>query len=193
MMTLGLVYTSRSQLNFKHGTMTFPGLGSYDAEVSGFNWPQSVGAGIAVRPTSRWLLALDLTWVNWSEAMETVEIKTSSPLGTIKFPMDWKDQYVIAIGAAYKLTDDWTLRAGYNYGSNPAPQEDLSSLFPAITEHHVTLGVGYRINQAWSVDGAWEHAFKNSVTYTNTGAPFGPNAEESHDQNNVSLFATVRF
>ncbi len=193
MTTLGLVYTSRSQMDFKHGSMTFAGLGSYDAEVSGFNWPQSVGAGVALRPTSRWLLALDLTWVNWSEAMETVEIKTNSPLGTVKFPMEWKDQYVVALGAAYKLTEAWTLRAGYNYASNPVPQENLSPLFPAITEHHVTLGLGYRINQAWSIDGAWEHAFEKIVTYTNTGAPFGPNAEESHEQNTVSLFATVRF
>ena len=52
MVTLGLVYTSKSTLDFKHGDMTFAGAGKYSAEVEGFNWPQSVGAGVAVGVTS---------------------------------------------------------------------------------------------------------------------------------------------
>jgi len=195
MVTLGLVYTSKSQLNFKHGTMTFAGAGSYDAEVEGFNWPQSVGAGIGFRPTKKLLLALDVTWVNWSEAMDVVKIKTTAPgpLGEVVFPMEWDDQIVYALGAAYQLTDQWTLRAGYNYAKNPVPEKNLSPLFPAIVEHHLTLGVGYKFNDSWSVDAGWEHAFEKSVTYTNAGAPFGPDAVEKHSQNTVSLFASFKF
>ncbi len=193
--TLGLVYTSKSSLDFKHGDMTFTGLGKYSAEVTGFNWPQSVGAGVAYRPTHKWLLALDLTWYNWKNAMDQVDINTSAPgpLSDVRFDMNWKDQVVVAVGAAYKLTDLWTLRAGYNYGNNPVPAENLSPLFPAIVEHHLTLGVGYKLNANWSIDAAVEHAFGNSVTYTNLGTPFGMNAEEVHDQNTVAVFATVKF
>ncbi|MFH1034135.1 MAG: outer membrane protein transport protein [Pseudomonadota bacterium] len=195
MVTLGLVYTSKSSLDFKHGDMTFAGAGKYSAEVEGFNWPQSVGAGVAVRPTKKLLLAADLTWVNWKNAMDQVDIKTNAPgpLSNIHFNMNWKDQIVLALGAAYKLTDVWTVRAGYNYGNNPVPAETLSSLFPAIPEHHLTLGLGYKINDSWCLDAGWEHAFSNSVTYTNPDTPFGPNAVETHDQNTVSIFATVKF
>jgi long-chain fatty acid transport protein len=193
--TLGLVYTSKSSLDFKHGDMTFAGLGKYSAEVEGFNWPQSVGAGIAYRPTDRWLLALDLTWYNWKNALDQVDIKTNAPgpLSDVRFDMHWKDQIVFAVGAAYKITEAWTLRAGYNYGNNPVPAENLSPLFPAIVEHHLTLGVGYKFNRSWSLDAAWEHAFGNSVTYTNLGTPFGTNAEEVHDQNTVGMFLTYKF
>ncbi len=195
MVTLGLAYTSKSSLDFKHGDMTFAGLGKYSAEVEGFNWPQSVGAGVAVRPTDRWLLALDVTWYNWKDAMDEVHIKTNAPgaLGDVRFDMHWKDQIVVALGAAYKLTPLWTLRAGYNYGNNPVPSETLSPLFPAIVEHHLTLGFGYKINNSWNLDFAWEHAFGKTVTYANTGAPFGYNAEEGHDQNTLAVFATVKF
>ena len=195
MVTLGLVYTSKSSLDFKHGDMTFAGMGKYSAEVEGFNWPQSLGAGVAVRPTSKWLLALDLTWVNWKNAMDQVDIKTNAPgpLSDVRFNMDWKDQVVLALGAAYKLTDTWTLRAGYNYGNNPVPADHLNPLFPAIPEHHLTMGLGYKINDNWSLDAGWEHAFSKSVTYTNNDTPFGPNAVETHDQNTVSVFASFKF
>jgi long-chain fatty acid transport protein len=193
--TLGLVYTSKSSLDFKHGDMTFAGVGKYSAEVEGFNWPQSVGAGVGYRPTDKWLFALDVTWYDWKNAMNTVDIKTNAPgpLSDVRFDMNWKEQIVVAVGAAYKLTDVWTLRAGYNYGNNPVPAENLSPLFPAITEHHLTVGAGYKFNQSWSLDAAWEHAFGKSLTYTNTGTPFGSNAEEVHDQNTIAMFLTCKF
>ena len=36
----------------------------------------------------------------------------------------------------------FSIRAGYNYGSNPVPAETLMPLFPAIVEHHITGGIG---------------------------------------------------
>lgn len=194
MVTLGLVYTSESDLELNHGQMTFASLGTYNATVEGFKWPQSVGAGVAVRPTSRLLLDLDLTWVNW-KSMGVLDIKTNAPgpLSDIRLDMNWRDQVVLALGAAYKLTDSWTLRAGYNYGNNPIPAGTLSPLFPAIPEHHLTAGLGYKVNELFSVDAGYEHAFSNSETYTNTSLPFGSNAVETHDQNTVAVFITFKF
>jgi len=193
--TVGLVYTTQSALNYKHGTMTFSGMGDYACSVDGFNWPQSFGAGISFRPNEQWIFAVDTTWVNWSKAMDTVVIMTTAPtpMDTVTFPMKWKDQIVIAVGASCKINERWTVRGGWNYGKNPIPNENLSPLFPAIVEHHVTFGVSYAFNNEWSFDFALEHGFSKKVIYTNAGAPFGNNAIESHDQNTIHLYFERKF
>jgi len=197
---IGLVYTTRSELNYDNGKMEFRGPapigGKYDAEMEGFTWPASLGAGIGIRPTERLLLAADITWVNWSDAIETVKIKTDSKvpgMRVIPFKMDWEDQVVVAIGSAYKSSDNLTLRIGYNYGKNPVPAKTLSPLFPAIVEHHLTVGFGYKIGEKINLDGAWEHGFNKSVKYYNRDAPFGPGAKEEHYQNTVHLYLTYKF
>ena len=183
-LSFGLVYTTKSHLAYEDGILNVAGFGAFPAEVDGFNWPESVGAGVGWRPTDKLLLAFDVTWYNWNAALNTVSIKFNTPLGpqAANFLMNWKDQYVFALGAAYDLNESLTLRAGYNYGSNPVPSETLSPLFPAIPEHHLTLGMGYKITPALVFDAAIEYAFEKSVTYTNPLLPFGPNAVEAHSQ-----------
>ena len=101
---------------------------------------------------------------------------------------------MVAIGAEYELTDTFKIRAGYNYGNNPVPSENLSPLFPAIVEHHATVGFSYAFT-SWDLDFAYEHAFKN--TETNNGAPSQTNPFSgytvSHSQNTVHLMVSYRF
>lgn len=195
MISLGLTYTTKTDMNFKHGDITFAGMGSFAAEVEGFNWPASIGFGVGVRPIKGLLLAFDVTYMQWSDAVETVTIKSSAPapMNAVPFAMDWEDQWIFAIGAAYDITPQFTVRAGYNYGKNPVPAANLSPLFPAITEHHITLGLGYKFSSLVRLDVAFEHAFNTSVTYNNANLPFGPGAEESHSQNTVHMYLTFDF
>ncbi len=195
MISLGITYTTKTAMTFEHGNIEFAGMGSFEAKVEGFNWPSSIGFGVALRPTSRLLIAFDVTYMQWSKAVDQVVIVTNAPapMNRVVFDMGWEDQWVFAIGAAYQVTDKLTLRAGYNYGKNPVPAENLSPLFPAIVEHHITLGLGYQFSPTVKLDVAFEHAFDNSVTYDNPNAPFGPGAQESHSQNTIHMFLTFSF
>ncbi|MBI3453966.1 MAG: hypothetical protein HY057_14255 [Rhodospirillales bacterium] len=47
-----------------------------------------------------------------------------------------------------------------------------NALFPAITEHHVTGGATYKINQAFEVTGSTFYAFKASQTENGAGDSF---------------------
>ena len=113
----------------------------------------------------------------------------------ITFDMAWEDQWVYAIGVEYAFNDMHTLRAGYNYGKSPVPDDNLNPLFPAIVEQHVTLGYGLTLGQ-WAVNLAYEHAFENTQVNNNANQQvnsFGPGLEVSHSQNTVSLEATYRY
>ncbi len=205
---VGATYTTKSALDFDNGEMdmNFGSMGvvTYrDVSMEDFTWPQQVEVGVSFRPTDRWLLAFDITWVNWASAIETVTVKGKDPNVplppqyaevSIPFVMDWEDQWVFALGVQYELNDYWTLRAGYNYGKSPVPDEKLNPLFPAIVEHHLTFGFTFTYED-WDFDFAYEHAFEN--TQTNTGAPSMTNpfsgVEVSHYQDTLHFMVSYRF
>src|SRR5688572_21807756 len=85
---LGASYTSQVDFNYTGGRMdvNFSSLGlgrvTYDASVEGFKWPQQVDVGFAYRPINSILLALDVSWIQWS-ALRTVTVRGTNPQNSI--------------------------------------------------------------------------------------------------------------
>jgi long-chain fatty acid transport protein len=204
--TIGAVYNSPVQFNYRDGRMKLNfsnvGLGrvEYDSAVDGFKWPQSVEAGIAWRPTPRWLLGLDFAWHDWSTFNRLV-ITASNPdtpgaPARVRIPVefDWHDQWVVSVGAAYEVVPDvLTLRGGYNFGNNQVPDRTLSPTVCVIYEHHLTAGAGYRPGRNLQLDLAFAYTLENKVTYTNRGQPFGANAVSAPAGLHVDLTLGYRF
>ena len=204
--TIGVSYTSPVDFHYRDGRMRLDlssvGLGrvQYDVDVEGFTWPQSVEAGIAVRPTPRLLLGLDVAWHNWS-AFDTLTIRgrnPSQPLAPaeVKIPIqaDWHDQWVVSAGIAYDLVPEvFTVRGGYNFGNNQIPARTFTPAAQVVYEHHLSAGVGYRPGRHVQMDVAFTYALENRVTYTNTGMPFGLDAVDSPAGLQVDLTLGYRF
>ena len=190
-LTIGAAYTSQVDLELGGGTlvadMTALGLGKVkyrDVEASGLNQPQELGLGLAYQYSDRLLLAAELNWIDWSRAINRSRLTAADPDNAaapasleLVATHDWNDQYVLALGMRYDLADDKVLRFGYNYGKNPIPSSHLSPLMNMCMEHHLTMGMGMKVNQLWRFDGTLEWDIKKSVTYTNEELPFGPDAE----------------
>ena len=177
MVRLGATYTSESTIKLDDGNakLNFGQMKvNYDAEMQDFTWPQEVEAGIAVTPAKGLTVAADVKWINWSAAIDQPKLKISNPdhaAGDDRprhrtFDMAWEDQWVFAIGVEYAMNAKHTLRAGYNYGKSPVPDDNLNPLFPAIVEQHLTLGYGLTHGQ-WGVNLAYEHAFENTQVNNN--------------------------
>ncbi len=139
----------------------------YDVEVE-MSWPQEIGFGVAFMATDKLLLGMDVKYISWEDAMDKFSMKftdgsnanINTMMGSkdvnLEMPLEWENQVVIALGTEYHMNDKVALRAGYNYASNPVPAETLIPIFPAIVEHHVTLGSGYKINEKFELDLAFE-------------------------------------
>ncbi|GAB4341195.1 MAG: TonB-dependent receptor [Desulfobulbaceae bacterium] len=209
-LSFGFQYTSEAALDMEDGTLTANygpgGTVTFDAEMEDFTWPREAEAGFAYHPLPRLLIAGDIKWIDWSDAIDTVKVRTrGGPAGVpapvspgsdaLVFAMNWQDQWVFALGLEYIINERHTIRAGYNYGKSPVPDDSLSPLFPAIVEHHLTLG--YRFSAGnWGVDLAFEHAFANSQTnHTADPAknPFGPGITVEHDQNTLHCSISYFF
>ena len=205
--TLGAVYTSKMNLELRDGTlvanMSAVGMGKVtyrDASIDGMALPQEVGIGVAVRPVRPLLVAVKVAWIDWSGALKTSTLRASNPdnpgaPSTLALPstLNWRDQYVFAIGIAYDFTEKAILRAGYNYGRNPIPSNSLNPLMAATTEHHATFGAGYAFSPEWQLNGAVEYSFNNDVKYDNPELPFGPGAEEENESIAAHIMLSRRW
>ncbi|MDO8945319.1 MAG: outer membrane protein transport protein, partial [Desulfobacterales bacterium] len=161
--TIGGVYQTAGNL---------PDLKGGGYSVDGFDMPVTLGLGLAWQASDRLMVAADVKDLLWSSSMNTVTINTPAG-GAVPFMQNWDDQIVVALGLSYLFTDAFTGRIGYNHGSNPIPDENVSYLWPAIIEDHYTVGFGYAFSKQSDLNFALSYAPEVSVTGSGPAIPFG--------------------
>jgi long-chain fatty acid transport protein len=142
------------------------------AEKGGFDIPESYGLGMSWQATPQLVIAADITQINFSEIRSVGNILAEGgPLGASNGSgFGWDDMTVYKIGFAYDLNKEWTVRAGYNHGSQPIPKNQtfFNILAPATVEDHLTLGATWRLASGGEVTFAYMHAFEESVKGSNS-------------------------
>jgi Long-chain fatty acid transport protein len=195
----GLTYQSPVNMTYKR---VFDSDGNGTFEDLKLTQPQEIAFGVGVKPMDNLKVGMDIRWINWKNAKGYKEFQ-------------WKDQWVIALGGEFKPTQKLALRAGYNYGKSPIrggakdnttynnkiPNFDAQFSdfqiamfnligFPAISEHHITLGLGYEFTKNFSIDLAYEHAFNKKVSATDNA---GTTVEAQNAQNAISIGLNWKF
>jgi long-chain fatty acid transport protein len=191
-LTLGMVYSSKTELDFKDGQLksnqSAAGLGMVtyrDASIEGFALPQELSVGAAWKSAdAKLLVSAKLAWLNWDDALNQQTITASDPSGPAvaqslrrDSPLNWKDQYVWALGLAYTTdlrttvyTTDLrtTVYGGVNWANNPVPPETLTPLLSAaIARKHLTTGFSHPLGGGWRLSGGMLYVLPEKVTYTN--------------------------
>ena len=178
-LSLGVNYVSPQSVDHKN-VADFDQDGTWDdLELQA---PRQLGFGAAYAfMQGRLLVAGDLKWLNWSDAS-----------GYDDF--DWEDQWVLAIGGQFRMLDRLILRAGYNFGSNPVKEHNgwdgsigpsgpnsFNTVqgktiptyyyetfrvigFPALVEHHFTVGIEYRFSETFFMNVGGMYALENTIT-----------------------------
>ncbi|WP_028856165.1 OmpP1/FadL family transporter [Psychrilyobacter atlanticus] len=160
---VALKYTVEDQLDYE-GKYYAIGSNEGSAETN-LSWPSELALGTSYKLTEKLLLAADIKFIDWSNAMKSMDIKLEGAKDQ-SIPLDWKDQIVYAIGLEYSATEKIKLRAGYNYGANPIPSATVMPILSLITEHHITAGIGYEYSENLTVNGSLEYAFNNNQKNT---------------------------
>ena len=223
LVTLGASYTSKQVfgdgtyrvgtndiLNF-NGAVGLPGIYKLNLE-----YPQQAAIGIALHPDKAFLIDFDVKWINWSDTHDKVRLKgpansfDSDGNGTgdsnsTRLNFAWKDQYVFALGAQYKMTDRLNLRAGLNYAKSPIDEADVFNnlIFPALVETHAAVGFDYQLGDHWGIGLTYMKAFKKTITgkgdidpnfvAATNGFTSDSNAKISLEENSAGLLLTYKF
>ena len=160
--------------------------------VRNFQMPASTSIGVAWQAAPSTLLVADVKRVGWARSMQQFAMTYTSAgdmmAGGVDFamPQNWKNQTVLQLGVAHRISDALVLRAGFNRASNPIPDAYVNPLFPATVKAHYTAGLGYRLSERMSFDAAISHA--PTVTVQS-----GQGATISHSQTNYQFLLAYRY
>jgi long-chain fatty acid transport protein len=166
--------------------------GSYTGKITvkDFQWPSTLALGAAFQATPKLMLVADVKRINWSEIIKdfNMTFTDANGGGTLDFtiPQNWEDQTVFQVGGQYQVNDKLAVRAGYNYGKNPVPDNKLQPLFPATPEQHITAGFGYTVDNknSFAASVVYVPEVKNTSTVSqDTAGTF----DITHSQLNVSF------
>lgn len=181
-LTLAAAYSPKTSLDFDGGSLRSnqraAGLGvvTYrDARIDGYALPQEASLGAAWRHGGdRLLVSAKLSWLNWNDALNDQTLRASDPSGpaaaatiTRVSPLNWKDQYVLALGVAYR-PGATTYYGGVNLANNPVPSDTLTPLLsPAIARKHATAGFSHPLRSGYRLSGGAVYVFPEKVSYSN--------------------------
>jgi long-chain fatty acid transport protein len=131
--------------------------------------PESVDLSFTHELNDRWTLYGGSTWTRWSR-LENITVENSGSrtaaalgLGTITEEQNWHDTWAHAIGAAYKLNKQWTLRTGLSVDQSPTNNTDRSPRIPSGDRRIFSLGAGYSPTDNLTLDFAYSYLKEESV------------------------------
>ncbi len=173
-----------------------------NVSLDGWTFPQKFAVGANYDATDKWRLMGELRWVqNGTSSFDRQDAKFrqgryNAPDMTPDVGLKQKDQFIWIFGTEYDVLKNLTVAAGYNYGRSPVRDRYLFPVAPAITEHHLTMGVRYHTKNFY-VGLAYVRAFtkklrSGSYNAIDGGVDYGA-ARNDHDQHSVMLGAGLNF
>ncbi|WP_406821198.1 OmpP1/FadL family transporter [Pseudomonas sp. KnCO4] len=177
---LGLTYHSMVDYKLEGDTrVSYPvglaGLsGKFDASLK-IKTPESVDFSVTHELDDNWTLYAGSTWTRWSR-LESIVVKNEAPAGyplqTITEEQNWHDTWAHAIGAAYKVNKEWTLRAGFSVDQSPTNNHDRSPRIPTGDRKAVSFGAGWSPNDDMTIDVAYSYLWEEDTKVNNvSGSP----------------------
>lgn len=164
---VGLSYTSPQwfqdfEYNAVYENPQLPDFQTHRDITFAMDVPAVYSGGLAAE-LGRFLWTGDARYITYSSTDGFAE-SGMNPDGSVR-GFGWEDIWVLASGLQFRPVEKVALRGGYNFTQNPITPETsaVNIPAPAIVQHHVTLGVGYRFGDL-GVDAGYYRAFENDVT-----------------------------
>ena len=172
----GLTYHSKVKYQLKGDTRlsggSFDAQGAsrkYDATVD-LDTPESLDVSLTHDLNEQWTLYAGAMWTRWSrfEALiienEGIPTQLAGNLDPIIEGQDWHDTWSYAIGAAYRLNRQWTLRSGLAFDQSPTNNLHRSPRIPTGDRTAVSFGLAWNPSDDVTVDLAYTYLREEEVS-----------------------------
>lgn len=132
--------------------------------------PDIVSFGVSQQLDEKWTVLGSVNWYGWSK-FETIPVSSSIfSSGAAETEENYKDTWAFAVGARYRLNDQWLLKGGFQYDQTPTTSPDRSTRVPDGNRMWFAGGVTYSINPKVDLDfsAAYVDVSEKPVAVTDT-------------------------
>ncbi|MCE1115217.1 MULTISPECIES: OmpP1/FadL family transporter [Pseudomonas] len=175
----------------------------FDAELK-IKTPESADFSITHELDDQWTLYAGTTFTRWSR-LKDITVTNELPaqvaanpigrgLGTITEEQNWHDTWAGAIGAAYKVNKEWTLRTGFSMDQSPTNNHDRSPRIPTGDRKIFSLGAGYSPTDDMTIDVAYSYLWEEDTKVNLASSTKGSyQAKYENSAHGVGASLTYRF
>ncbi len=147
--------------------------GKYDSKVT-IKTPDTVYASGLWEATDNLTLTGTIRWAKWQNCHEWTLQQSGMPMhqaaamGSISIRHHYRNTWLFALGADYKINDQWTVRGGVAYEECAVDDQSYRvATIPDGDRLFLSLGASYNFDKHWSVDTAllWVQGLGTSEFY----------------------------
>lgn len=123
--------------------------------------PAMANLSILYRINPQWEVMADAQWTGWSSIHE-LRFNTTPALTTI--PLEWDDSWKFAVGASYRVNQQWKARFGVAFDQTPVTSHPTPRL-PDSDRWWLSLGAEYRYSPSLKFDAGFVYIKGDSVSF----------------------------
>ncbi len=113
-------------------------------------FPDIASVAVAHDVTDRLRLLGHATWFGWSD-FDAINIRLATG-ATSTIEQNYDDSYALAAGVQYRMRNDWTLRAGYQFDKTPTKDNFRTTRTPDGDRQWFATGMSYDLNEHITLD-----------------------------------------
>jgi long-chain fatty acid transport protein len=137
----------------------------------------------------RWDVMFDAQWTGWS-SIEFLTFVRNNGVTLQSTPEHFKDVWRFAVGANYKLNDQWKLRGGLAYDQSPVRDEYRTPRLPDSDRTWLSAGAQWTLNKNLKFDVGGTYIFvKNGSIDDNAGSTASYGSINGGYKNNVIILS----
>ncbi len=143
----------------------------YDGPItSSVELPQTWALGFSYKINKKWEIAAEIFHTDWS-SYDYLAVYRPDGEEISNIPKLWKNVDSYRLGVAYKYSDTLTLKAGYIYDYNPAPDETIEPTLPDSDRNDFSFGFDLKLNENLTISSffMWVHFNERTVVDSETG------------------------
>ena len=140
-----------------------------DVTLGPLDQPNVLQVGLAYKLNKELTWTMDYQLFNWKDVRALSATIEQGGFG-------WSNHHFYKTGLIWQATEDLKLLAGYSYAKAMTGPEDVyaNAFSPIITEHFLSCGASYDIDEHWEVNGSYIHGFENHITSDGKNALIHP-------------------
>ena len=125
--------------------------------------PASWSVALTHQLNDRWKILGDIAWTGWSSIQNLAFYRQGGTLLS-STPENFRDTWRVAIGATYRMNDQWSLRSGVAYDQTPVNSANITPRLPDNNRTWLSIGAQYRMSSAVKVDVGYSHLFMKDAS-----------------------------
>lgn len=171
--SVGFTYQSEISMSEMDTFCSDPNAGIFGAASDcALNMPPQIGLGVTHQINPKVKFVGDIIKVSWSDVAVFDET------------FGWEDQTIVKFGFEYKANENTVYRFGINHGKSPIPDTHVATnlLAPAVTEDHLTFGIGKKMGNNAEINGYFAYILENEQTQNPAVDLDGPGPAPAYNQ-----------